>query len=451
MTGYNDSEKYLKQMCDRTFLSLYSYSNVFRRRTPPSELCDLLVVVGDDIIIFSDKHCIYGEHIDPLVNWKRWFRSAVLDSAKQLWGAESWIKQFSSELYLNPQNTVRFPIPISISSNIRIHLIVVAHGTREACRQVLGGLGSPFINTELKSKEEHNVPFVIGDISGNKTFVHILDDVGFELILGTLDTVTDFVKYISKREYFLKSNFIVHAAGEEELLADYLQTLDSFGDHNFTCPSPKFNGIFIEPGSWNAFIRSPQRIAQQEADKISYFWDHLIEEFMRHARSNTQHFVSAGGFIDAERAIRFLAQETRFARRYLSKSFIEILHKAIGKQELFRVMDPQEGTGIYYIFGAFPHHNPKRESYNEYRTSRRDLIESYCLVLRLIRPDAKYVIGIGMESGMDETKRAEDLICFDCSSWNHDLQRRVQLLQVDTGILTRYTRSEYNDSEYPGS
>ncbi|WP_254562492.1 hypothetical protein [Dyadobacter diqingensis] len=449
MTGYNESEKYLIKMCDRTFLSLYSYPNVFRRRTPASELCDLLVVVGDDIIIFSDKHCVYGNHEKPEVNWKRWFKSAVIASAKQLWGAESWIKQFPADIYLDPKNTLKFPINISISPSTRIHLILVAHGTQQPCRDALGGIGSPIIDTSLKLIEDHDTPFIMGDISGRKTFVHILDDVAFELILTCLDTVTDFVNYINKREKFLKSGFLVQAAGEEELLADYLQTLDVDKEHNFTYPKPEFDGVSLIEGSWEKFVNSPHRHAQQEADKISYFWDNLIEEFSKHAINRSQHYVSEGGFVDAERAIRFMAREPRFSRRYLSKSFIDILTKTSGKQQLFRIMDPQLGTGIYYVFAALPHHNPKTQSYKEYRSYRLDLLQSYCLVLRLIRPDAKYVIGIGMESGIDVSKRAEDLICFDCSSWNYDLQKYVQELQAETGILTRYKRTEFNDTEYP--
>jgi hypothetical protein len=58
------------------------------------ELCDLLVVFEDTIIIFSDKDCVFPNTGDLNIDWPRWFKHAVLKSAKQVWGAERWIRSF---------------------------------------------------------------------------------------------------------------------------------------------------------------------------------------------------------------------------------------------------------------------------------------------------------------------------------------------------------------------
>ena len=55
--GLTASEKVLADICDRSFLSVWSYPNLFR--TPAKELCDVLVVFGDNVVIFSDKSCAY--------------------------------------------------------------------------------------------------------------------------------------------------------------------------------------------------------------------------------------------------------------------------------------------------------------------------------------------------------------------------------------------------------
>lgn len=77
--GFTASERYLARLCERSFLSLWSHPNLFR--DPHKELCDLLVVFGDHVILFSDKSCALkpGPH-----GWSRWYRRAILDSAKQL-------------------------------------------------------------------------------------------------------------------------------------------------------------------------------------------------------------------------------------------------------------------------------------------------------------------------------------------------------------------------------
>ncbi|HDL8215821.1 TPA: hypothetical protein PXQ72_000351, partial [Yersinia enterocolitica] len=59
--GFNESERYLANLCEKTFLSLWSYPNVYTNEGKKSangdgkELCDLLVVFGNHVIIFSDK------------------------------------------------------------------------------------------------------------------------------------------------------------------------------------------------------------------------------------------------------------------------------------------------------------------------------------------------------------------------------------------------------------
>src|SRR5687767_2959394 len=92
--GTTTTERYLRQLCDRSFLSLWSYANLYREQGQKGtqregkELCDLLVVFDNDIIIFSDKACEFPNTGNIEVNWHRWFRRAVLQGADQIWGAE---------------------------------------------------------------------------------------------------------------------------------------------------------------------------------------------------------------------------------------------------------------------------------------------------------------------------------------------------------------------------
>ena len=49
--GLNASEQVLAELCEKSFLKLWTYPNLFRK--PAKELTDLLVVFGNDVIIFS--------------------------------------------------------------------------------------------------------------------------------------------------------------------------------------------------------------------------------------------------------------------------------------------------------------------------------------------------------------------------------------------------------------
>ena len=60
--GITPEEQYLQRLCDRSFLSLWSFASPSRDQKADAkgdgkELCDLLVVCGDDILVFSDKGC----------------------------------------------------------------------------------------------------------------------------------------------------------------------------------------------------------------------------------------------------------------------------------------------------------------------------------------------------------------------------------------------------------
>jgi hypothetical protein len=97
------------------------------------ELCDLLVVFEDHIIIFSDKDRAFPQSGDLDLDWARWYRRALANSAKQVWGAERWIAEYPTRLFLDRADTQPFPLRLQ-ETRARFHRIVVAHGITDACR-----------------------------------------------------------------------------------------------------------------------------------------------------------------------------------------------------------------------------------------------------------------------------------------------------------------------------
>ena len=96
--GATGAERYLSRLCDRTFLSLWSYPNVFRdqgrtcaarpdAKGDGKELCDLLVVFDNHVIVFSDKNCTFSNSGDIQVDWGRWYKKAIQGAARQIAGA----------------------------------------------------------------------------------------------------------------------------------------------------------------------------------------------------------------------------------------------------------------------------------------------------------------------------------------------------------------------------
>src|SRR5258706_7635708 len=204
-SGVTPAEKYLGHLCEKTFLSLWSYPGVYRDQGKVNggqgkEICDLLVVFGEHIIIFSDKHCELGDSGNVTLDWGRWFRKAIKKSAEQAWGAERWIRQNPTRIFLDRECVSPLPIDLPSIGNAKFHLVVVAHGISSRIRERYRGSGSLMIDTSIKGFDMHKEPFCVGDLDQQKTLVHILDDSSLNTLMTPRDTISDFVAYLSKRE-----------------------------------------------------------------------------------------------------------------------------------------------------------------------------------------------------------------------------------------------------------
>ena len=337
--GITDSERYLKKLCERTFLSLWSYPNVYRdqggaAKGDGKEVCDLLVVFENHIIIFSDKDCAFPDSGDLTKDWSRWFRRAVKKSADQVWGAERWIRNHPDRLFVDRACEHEFPIDLPDPDEAVFHRIVVAHDSSDMCRQEFGGgSGSLILDSTITGTAHYEAnangirPFAVGDLDPDKGYVHVLDDTTLDIVLGALDTITDFVEYLTRKEAFIRSGRAIMAAGEEDLLAFYLSDIDENEQHAFVVP-PNVSAVYIDEGRWHDFERSSQRRAQLEANEVSYAWDALIEQFAGHIIGGTQYYRSHEGINHSERTIRLLAREPRTRRRMLATSLLEVVGRS---------------------------------------------------------------------------------------------------------------------------
>jgi hypothetical protein len=432
---------------------MWSYPGVFRDQGRPGgkgdgkEVCDLLVVFENHVIIFSDKDCRFGDGNDLDVEWARWFKRAVQGSANQVWGAERWIRQFPSRLFLDRRCTIPFPIDLPDPAHTAFHWIIVAHDASRACREKLGGSGSLMLdNTVIGDLHLAHMPFTIGQIDPAKGYVHVFDDTTLNIVMSTLDTVTDFTAYLTKKEQFLTGKIFVHAAGEEELLAVYLRKLNKAGEHDFVIDG-NYDGVSFAEGFWEAFVRSPERQAQVEKDLISYSWDKLIEKFAFHAMTGTQYFTSGGTLREQEVMFRFLAREPRTRRRMLATSLHEVLEQSIHAQAWSaRVMQPTDAGFPHYVF-LFLKRKPGLTD-EEYRNIRMNLLSNYCKVTKLEYPQATDIIGIASEAGLPP-RRSEDLMYLDASRWSAADEAKAKEIQNRFGLLRKVTAGRTREYEYP--
>ena len=359
-SGITPTEKYLVRPCERAFLRPWSYPNLYRDQGGGKELCDVLIVFGRDVIIFSDKSCAYPDTGDDVKDWGRWFKSSIKESARQVYGAERWIRHHPNRIYLDSGCKHPLPLKLPPSDEIRIHRVVVARGAGERCSAFFeGDSGSLMVRNDLVGNSHINPPagpfgiFRIGQLDPEKGYVHVLDDENLEILLSELDTVADFVAYLSRKEAFLCSERVVLAPGEEDLLAHYLTHSNADDEHDFVFPSGvdliQFDHLY-----WG-MCEDEQHIAKKAADEISYLIDDLIEYVSDNAAGGTLIEGNQLPFSDHEKGLRTLAAESRFSRRHLARALVGLLSSASALERPRSrcvVTSDKSGTGV--LFSRLP-------------------------------------------------------------------------------------------------
>lgn len=451
--GVTPAERYLKSLCDGTFLSLWSFPGVYRdqgiNRGLEKEVCDLLVVFGSTIIIFSDKACDFPPSDDVNLAWRRWFRKAIVRSANQAWGAERWIRDHPDRLFIDRACTQRFPFELPSKEDVVFHLIVVAHYAAAYCSAYHGGSGSLMVRSDLQGMKEHidsGPPFTIGDLDPKRTFIHVLDDTSLHVLMGTLDTIADFASYLSRKERLLRGPIPFSSAGEEEMLAIYLKGTDPEGRHDFVLP-PGFGAVSLGEGNWEEFCRSPQRLAQIEANCVSYAWDALIEKFSHHAVTGTQHFAIPRTVVGTEEVLRFMAAEPRTRRRLLAGAILDMLETTPTHLRRTRLLLPSRPGDPFYVFLLLP--KATEWSAQEYREQRLMFLTACCQITKLMYPDALDIVGIATNTGNDERHRSEDAVYIDARLWGEADNEKARVLQEESGLLTSLKETRTVVSEYP--
>ena len=441
--GKTRSEQYLTYLSEKTFLSLWSYPNPsIRKGRKCLELCDLIVVFDEHVILFSDKDIEYPNTADEKTAWARWFKKAVWKSAKQLWGAERHIAELGVDIYIDEKCDEN--IPVSLPDKMKIHRIAVARGVSTKIKNVFGGSGTLFLNTELKGFDDHITnPFHIGVLDTSKGYIHVFDEDTLDLIMKELDTVSDFIQYIEDKEEFAsrKSFF---AAGEEELLAFYIYDVNNKGERRFPMEE-NVDSVSVTEGMWDKYVYSTEYQTRDVANRGSYYWDYLIDKFTELILNNDlEPLFDDVDIRDTEIALRLMAKENRFQRRSLSQSLQEFLVRSAENYRDARAIFRNKNNPTY-LFVTLEQSN---ESWTNYRRERRALLFAYCLALKLRKPKTQTVIGLATEPGLLNEGRSEDLIFYDMTHWTpeNDLQAKHAVERF--GLLKTQTEVYYNGTEY---
>ena len=452
------SEKRLAALAQAAFLKLWSYPNLYTNESKGpkgdgKEFCDLTVIFGNRILLFSDKHVNFSSDKPIEIAWPRWYRRAIVNSAKQLMGAESWIRRFPDRLFLDRACSTPVPLDLSATAPFHVHKIVIANG---ASRAVSENFKKEFSSLPVyggdQSRANKYPPFATLQPFKDRTYIHIFDEITIGIVLRELDTIADFIDYLDARERLATvSGGTLHAAGEEDLLAIFMRAREF--------PTlPNIDIVYFRYGVWGDFIRSLEYKIRTEANRISYKWDELIEYFTQFILSdrNISPFEDAfplGSIAYQEQAIRRMAAEGRMRRRQLGQWLIEGASIARELPQFARSLaflgdenKPKRGYTLYF------QKQTRGQTYNDYRRNRVAMLHGHMMQCKIIYPDVTSITGICSE-GSDDPKNpgTQDLMIIDFNSWDPAdeaaARRELKLLQIssDPSALVRHYSS---DSEF---
>jgi hypothetical protein len=455
--GETETERYLAKLCDNTFLSLWSYPNLYTRegmkngKGVGNELCDLLVVFGADIIVFSDKDIRYNSEVDTQVAWNRWRKRSITESARQLYGAEKWIREHPNDIYLDRACTKPFPFEIE-RTELRVHLIAVTKNSAIPAQRFFGGgsSGSLMLIPRLTDDEVSRSPFTINDLDPQKTFVHVLDELTLNVLFGEIDTTYDLVRYLRAKEDLIRGGRLMSSPGEEELLAYYLLNGGLVTDNPLELPktlNEEFETFSLGEGLWQEYLESDQRRLMRGANQVSYFWDSLIENFAGHIRAGTVAINADKPTSTHEQALRFLAAEGRLGRRFLSSLFLEKLADVPPDRRSSRVCPSPFNSSVCFILVLYPRDHG--ENYDHYRKERLELLHAYALVAQHKFSQYKWITLIATEP-RTEAGRSEDVLAVEVGPLSEEETALAIQICSEEGVLNDIKNIHRSDSLAPG-
>jgi len=342
----NVGEQFVNELAYNSFMKYWCYPNPKDENGDKKEICDLMIFFRDCLIIISVKNYVFKDF------YSRYFRNTIEKAVDQISGAERKLMFSEREIYIKHPNKdiERFP--------------------REEIRKVFRiivnlGDGVKFYPSNKETQKGQ--------------FVTIFDKGAFETIVKELDTLPDFIDYLTKREELFSDKTVLILPGEEhdfsketteqflehtetnliipnkqsivisgteyDILAYYLEDRESFLEK---VRSSNDNLIYLQiDDKWNSYISKEEVKIKKQNDRYSYFIDDLVKnEVLVH--NNLQ----------AAELAKELLSFNRFTRRIIAKNFLQFYetykNDTCDDKEFpfYRRYSDFEGIGIVFVYYA---------------------------------------------------------------------------------------------------
>lgn len=332
-------EKFVNELAYNSFLKFWCYPGPKFENGDKKEICDLMIIFDDTLIIFSVKNYEFkGNHF-------RYFNNTIEKAVNQIHGAcrilftkpEILIKHPDKDFEVFPRAQIKkvFRIVVNLGDGVKFY------------------------------------PF--NQITKNDDYVTLFDKSSFETIISELNTVPDFIDYLEKREELFKDKTTIILPGEEfdfpvETQKDFFQLRESLSgniilisgtekdllshffknEHSFPSALNKnSNGFYlIIDGDWETFVATSRSKNKNKADMVSYFIDRFVQnELLKNDLLKNLTPMRLG-------LAKTLLSFNRLTRRSISKSYFAFhdQYKATTGSNFARRFSDFDGIGILFTF-----------------------------------------------------------------------------------------------------
>lgn len=336
----NIGEEFVNGIAFNSLLDYWCYPSPKDERGDKKEICDLLIVFGDNLIIISVKNYEFKDF------YSRYFRQTIDKAVRQIYGAERKLFNSDREIYIKHPKRESERFPKEKIKNVHRVIINLGEGVR-------------FYPFNQETKDEN--------------FITLWDKEAYQTIIKELDTIPDILEYLTKRELLFKNKTVTILPGEEDnfsletakqffeyeqnqtspkekqniiisgtehdILAHYLKNQRSFPKY---IQSDEYNGMFIQlDGNWKDFNQREQVKEKRNLDKNSYFLDELVKrEILTSHTENSVELATA------------IMSFNRFTRRVISNNFLQFfdIYKDTKGNYFARRYADFDGVGIVFAF-----------------------------------------------------------------------------------------------------
>lgn len=273
-------------------------------------------------------------------------------------------------------------------------------------------------------------------------------------------TVRRDASYLEQREVLLTLDKPVDVSKESDIVHLYYENYSATEQDRAILVAPELSSsvVSLKKRPIQDLYQNPNFRQKREADKVSYFWDGLVDSFAYHALNGTTQFKNWNSTREIEPALRVMATPGRFDRRVLSEAFMEFYYKAIPGQRGTRVFYNPTDPSVGYLFLLVPYIT-KHGSSESYRTLRNKMLQDYAFMCRGIHPELSSLVGIGAKTRDDDAPlweaffdEGQDYVYMDYADWSPEQQRvseEIRSAYEEKGLLARRTKFQGVAHEFP--